>query len=122
MFAAATAATSARPGYTGLVEFCELIDEPLAGYQKRIARTYFGGEREMVAILPRGCAKTTTAALIGLHHLLTVPGAAVTIGAASRDQARIAFERMKGFAEDPTIADDVVIRHLELRHDEGGGL
>jgi hypothetical protein len=63
--------------------------------QQRIARAYFGPAREVCAILPRGNAKTTTAALIGLHHLLSVEGAAVTIGAASRDQARIAFERMR---------------------------
>ncbi|MGZ4172658.1 MAG: terminase large subunit domain-containing protein, partial [Solirubrobacteraceae bacterium] len=54
---------------------------------------------------------------IGLHHLLTVPGAAVTIGAASRDQARIAFERMKGFAQHPALEDLIVVRHLELRHE-----
>jgi phage terminase large subunit-like protein len=104
------------------VEFCELIDEPLHAHGKRIARAYFGSAREVCAILPRGNAKTTTAALIGLQHLLTVPGAAVTIGAASRDQARIAFERMRGFAEHPALEDLLVVRHLELRHEEGGGL
>lgn len=110
-----------RPGYKGLLTFCEQIGEPLAPYQRRIARTYFGHEREMAAILPRGNAKTTTAALIGLHHLLTVPGAAVTIGAASRDQARIAYERMKGFALHPALEDDLVVRHLELRHEDDEG-
>lgn len=118
----APTATVFRPGLSGLVDFCELIGEPLAPFQKRIARLYFGPEREMAAILPRGNAKTTTGALIGLHHLLTVPGAAVTIGAASRDQARICFERMRGFAQHPIFGDVVTIRHLELRHEDGDGL
>jgi len=111
-----------RPGLAGLIAFCELIGEPLAPFQRRIARAYFGKAREVAAILPRGCAKTTTAALIGLHHLLTVDGAMVTIGAASRDQARIAFERMRGFAQHPALDGQLVIRHLELRNPDGDGL
>jgi len=82
---------------------------------------HFGPEREMAAILPRGNAKTTLAALIGLHHLLTVDGAAVTVGAASRDQARICFERMRGFARHPALEDLLVVRHLELRHEDDVG-
>ncbi|KAA0275387.1 MAG: hypothetical protein EDQ89_00195 [Acidobacteria bacterium] len=110
-----------RAGYRGLLDFCGQIDEPLAPYQRRIARLHFGAEREMVAVLPRGNAKTTTAALIALHHLLTVPGAAVTIGAASKDQARILYERLRGFAQHPSLEDDLVIRHLELRHEDESG-
>lgn len=114
--------TTVRPGLAGLLAFCELIDEPLAAYQRRIAAAYFGPAREVAAILPRGNAKTTTAALIGLHHLLSVPGAAVTIGAASRDQARICFERMRGFAQHPALDGALKIRHLELRREDGDGL
>jgi phage terminase large subunit-like protein len=111
-----------RPGLAGLVEFGELIGEPLHAHEQRIARAYFGSAREVAAILPRGNAKTTLAAKVGVHHLLTTPGAIVTIGAASRDQARICFERMRGFAEHPSLADLLVVRHLELRHEDGGGL
>jgi phage terminase large subunit-like protein len=111
-----------RPGLQGLAAFCGLIDEPLHGHERRIARAYFGRAREIAAILPRGNAKTTFAAKIGLHHLLTVEGASVTIGAASRDQARICFERMRGFAEHPAIADLIVVRHHELRREDGAGL
>ncbi len=121
MSVAATAPATIRPGYSGLVAFCELIGEPLAPYQRRIARLYFGPEREVAAILPRGNAKTTLAALVGLHHLLTVEEAAVTIGAASRDQARICFERMRGFAQHPALEELLVVRHLELRHEDERG-
>ncbi len=115
-------ASVVRAGLTGLAEFCELIDEPLHPHERRIARAYHGTAREIAAILPRGNAKTSLAAKIALHHLLTVPGAAVTIGAASRDQARIAFERMRGFAQHPAIDGTLTIRHLELRHEDTAGL
>ena len=114
--------TPIQPGYQGLLAFCELIGEPLPAYQRRIARAYFGPAREICAVLPRGNAKTTIAALIGLHHLVSTPGAAVTIAAASRDQARICFERMRGFAQHPALDGVLVIRHLELRHEDGDGL
>lgn len=105
----------------GFYAFCELIDEPLEPHERRIARAHFGHEREVVAVLPRGNRKTTLAALIALHHLLTVKDAAVTIGAASRDQARICFERLAGFAQHPALEDLLVIRHLELRAEDQYG-
>src|SRR4051812_10824518 len=114
--------TVTRPGLKGLEAFCEAIDEPLHPHEKRIARAYFGPAREVCAIVPRGNAKTTLAAKIGVHHLLSVDGAMVTIGAASRDQARICFERMRGFAQHPLLEDLLVVRHLELRHEDGDGL
>jgi phage terminase large subunit-like protein len=118
----AEAAVIVEPGFRGLVALCELIGEPLEPHEKRIARAHFGPEREVYAILPRGNLKTTLAAKIGLHHLLTVPAAAVTLGAASRDQARIAYERMKGFAQHPALDDMLVIRHLELRYENEDGM
>ncbi len=116
------ATTLIRPGLAGLATFCESIGEPMHPHERRIARAYFGPAREVCAILPRGNAKTTLAAKIGVHHLLSVPGAMVTIGAASRDQARICFERMRGFAQHPALEDLLTVRHLELRHEDGGGL
>lgn len=110
-----------RPGAAGLAAFCELIGEPLEPFERRIARAHFGPQREVVAVLPRGNLKTTLAAKIALHHLLTVEGASVTIGAASRDQARICFERLRGFAQHPALADCLVVRHLELRHVDDDG-
>jgi phage terminase large subunit-like protein len=109
--------TTIRPGLNGFLVFCELVDFELAPYMRRIARAYFGGAREVAAILPRGNAKTTLAALIGLHHLLTVKGASVVIGAASRDQARVCFERMEGFLQHEALEGMVTLRHLELRFD-----
>ena len=99
-----------------------LRDVDRAADQRRIAKAYFGPSREIAAVLPRGNAKTTTAALIGVHHLLSTDGAMVTIGAASRDQARVCFERMRGFAQHPAIEPYLVVRHLELRHEDGNGL
>jgi hypothetical protein len=75
-----------RPGLDGFVDFCELVEFPLQRYMKRIARAHFDRSRETVAVLPRGNFKTTIAALIGLHHLLSTRGASVVVGAASRDR------------------------------------
>jgi phage terminase large subunit-like protein len=113
--------TAVAPGYRGLLRFCRLIGEDLEPHERRIARVHFGDEREVYAVLPRGNLKTTLAAKVGVHHLLTVPGASVTIGAASRDQARICFERMRGFAQHPALEDRLTVRHLELRHEDDGG-
>jgi phage terminase large subunit-like protein len=112
-----TAPNDLQAGYQGFLAFCEAIGHPLEPYMRRIARAYFGRAREVAAILPRGNAKTTLAALIGLHHLLTVRGANVVVGAASVQQARICFERMEGFITDPVLEDMVTLRHLELRYD-----
>jgi phage terminase large subunit-like protein len=87
-----------RPGLDGLRAFCGAIGEPLEPHEERIAAAYFGAAREVCAVLPRGNRKTTLAALIALHHLLTAPRADVILGAASVNQARIAYERMRSFA------------------------
>src|SRR5918995_2543537 len=105
-----------RPGLKGFESFCELLEQPLEPYMRRIARAFFGKSREIVAILPRGNAKTQLAALLALHHLITVEGASVVVGAASVQQARICFERMEGFLAHPELEDEVVLRHLELRY------
>jgi hypothetical protein len=51
-----------------------------------------GIERGLVVLLPRGREKTTLLAAVALHHLLTVPNAAVYAAASSREQARILYE------------------------------
>jgi phage terminase large subunit-like protein len=108
-------------GFDDFVRFCGELSEDLQPHQRKIARAVIAGpEREVGACLARGNDKTTTAALLGLHYLVSTPGASVTIGAASRDQARIAYERMRGFASHPTLEDRITIRHLELRGPEGG--
>jgi hypothetical protein len=75
----------------------------------------------VVAVLPRGNAKTTLAALVGLHHLLTTGGASIVIGAASVQHARVCFERIEGFRANPELDGMVTLRHLELRYDGGDG-
>lgn len=104
------------PGLAGFVAFAAAMDEPLEPFQKRIARAHFGPRREAVAVIPRGNLKTTTAALLALHHLLSVEQAAVTIGAASVPQANICFERAKGFARHPALAGALKPLHRELRY------
>jgi phage terminase large subunit-like protein len=112
--------TALKPGYNGFLEFAELIGLPLEPYMRRIARAYFSRAREIVAVLPRGNWKTSLAAAIGLHHLLTVEGASVVLGAASVQQARVCFERMEGYIRSAGL--DVTVRHLELRFEGPEGI
>ena len=112
--------TALTPGLGGFMGFAELIGLPIEPYMRRIARAYFSRAREVVAVLPRGCWKTSLAGGIALHHLLAVRGASVVIGAASVQQARVCFERIEGYVEAADL--DVVVRHLELRYQGPEGI
>src|SRR5215204_1133742 len=90
--------TSFKPGFAGFEAFCEMVDFRLEPYMRRVARVFFGPARQIAIVLPRGNFKTTMAALLGLHHLVSVQGARVVIGAMAKDQARVCYERMRGFA------------------------
>jgi phage terminase large subunit-like protein len=96
-------------------EFCGELGEPLAPHQRKIARALSGPEREIVAVLPRGNAKSTTAALLAVHHVVTHPQPSVYVGAGSRQQARVIGNIVDRLARHPAIADHVVVRHDELR-------
>lgn len=109
-----------RPGYNGFLEFADVIGLPLAPYMRRICRAYFSRAREVVAILPRGCWKTSLGSAIALHHLMSVEGASVVAGAASVQQARVSFERMEGYVRSAGL--EVMVRHLELRYQGPEGL
>jgi phage terminase large subunit-like protein len=104
-----------RPTYRGFLKMCKALGYPLAPHQRKIARAMFGPEREVGASLPRGCAKSTTAALVALHHILSVEAASVYIGAGSMDQARIIGEVVRRYARHPAVRKLLVIRHDELR-------
>lgn len=109
------AAPKIRPGYRGFLALCRALDYPLKPFQRTIARAHFGPDREVVAILPRGSAKSTLAALLALHHILTTPDPSVYIGASSREQARVIGRILRRYARHPLIAPRVVVRTDELR-------
>jgi phage terminase large subunit-like protein len=98
---------------TDFPAFCQLLGLELEPFQRTIATAARGPERELAVLMPRGCGKTSLVAALGLHRLITGPGH-VYVAAASREQARIAFEYASAYArtlEHPNIVD----RHLELR-------
>lgn len=112
-----------KPGYRGFLAFARAVArEPLRPFQKRIARAHFADEREVVAILPRGSAKSTLAALIAVHHVLTVESPGVYIGAASRDQARVVGGMVRALVMHPAVRDRLVWRTDAVRwaHDPKG--
>jgi phage terminase large subunit-like protein len=112
-----------RPGLRGFYRFAEAVELDLQPYQREIARAFFGEQRELLVLLPKGQGKTHLAAAFGLHHLLTHREPAVYCGAASVQQARILFEAARDLSRKlPEEAQQVVIRSLELRRGDGGGV
>lgn len=103
-----------RPTYRGFCRFTRALGVDLAPFQRTIARASFG-EREIVAVLPRGSAKSTTAALLAVHHVVSHSRPSVYVGAGSREQARVIGRMVERFARDPAIGRELIVRHDELR-------
>jgi hypothetical protein len=108
-------ATPYAPTYRGFLRFCRAVGYDLKPFQRRIARAHFGGEREVVAILPRGSAKSTLAAHLAMHHVLSRAEPGVYIGAASRDQARIIGAMVRALSRLPVLKPYVIWRTDALR-------
>jgi hypothetical protein len=106
---------SFRHSYPGFVAFCAAVGYELAPFQKRIARAHFGAEREAVAICPRGSAKSTLAAHLAVHHVLSRENPGVYIGAGSRDQARVIGGMVRALSRHPLAAPHIVWRTDALR-------
>jgi len=106
---------------TAFGNFCErFIGLNLEPFQRMIVEEFFGGCREVLVLLPRGNGKTELFAALALFDLLVTPEAAVYVAAASRDQARLAFERARKMAvRHPEIERRVTVRHNELRTRDG---
>jgi phage terminase large subunit-like protein len=107
------------PSYRGFLAFCAAVGFTPEDHQRRIARMVLT-HPETLALLPRGQGKSQLIAAICVHHLLTVPDAAIYVAAASRDQAAVIYEYARDFALHPAIGGSrqhgrVLVRHLELR-------
>jgi phage terminase large subunit-like protein len=105
------------PGYRGFLRFCADIGyaKQLKPFQREIARAHFSAARETVAVLPRGSAKSTLAALIAVHHCLSRERPSVFVGASTRAQARVIGQMVRRLAEHPAVRGHFKIRHDELR-------
>ena len=106
---------------TAFSNFCErFIGLKLEPFQRMIVGEFFGGCKEMLVLLPRGNGKTELFAALALFDLLVTPEPAVYVAAASRDQARLAFERARKMAvRHPEVERRVKVRHNELRTRDG---
>jgi phage terminase large subunit-like protein len=101
-------------GLDGFYGYCARVGLDLAPFQRKIARAFFGEQRELLILIPRGNGKSRLIGALAVHHLLTHPAPRVYVAASSRDQARIVFE----YSRDDAIAldtSDLIVRHLELR-------
>jgi Phage Terminase len=111
-----------RNTYGGFLSFCEAVGLDLEDFQRRIARGFFDERRELLVLLPKGNGKTTLLAALALHHLLAHPEPSIYCGAASVQQARILFESARDLSRKLPLPQRVVIRSLELRREDGGGV
>jgi phage terminase large subunit-like protein len=102
--------------------FCASVGMPLEPWQVRIARGFWCEESTYLVLLPKGNAKTGLGALRAVWELLHVVKPYVIVGAASRDQGRVAFEACRDIAQHPAIEGRILVRHLELRGPGGGYL
>ena len=103
------------PGIRGFYAFARAVGVELAPFQRTIARAAYGPAREIVAVLPRGNAKSTLAALLAVHHVLTHPNPSVYVGAGSRQQARVIGRIVERYARHPAVKRRLIVRHDELR-------
>jgi phage terminase large subunit-like protein len=102
--------------------FCRSVGYDLEPFQRKIATAVYGPEPEVLVLLSRGEAKTTIGGLLAVEHLRTVPRPAVYLVSTSRDEARTGFEVVREYADHPALADQLVLRHLEVRVQGGGHL
>lgn len=109
------------PTYRGFLKFADFVGLGLEDFQRKIARAYFDGQRELLILLPKGNGKTTLMAAVAVHHLLTHPDPAVYCGAASVQQARILFEAAREMTR-KLPPRHFTRRALELRAEQSGGV
>ena len=110
-----------RPGPRGFYEFADAVELPLEAFQKRIVRTALGATESLI-LISRGNGKSRLVGALAVHHLLTERRAAIYIAASSREQASVVFGYAKDFAQHPAVSEHLLVRHLELRAPDGGGL
>jgi hypothetical protein len=103
------------PTYRGFLAFCRAVGWEPHACHKRIARAHFAAERECVAILPRGSAKSTLASRLAVHHVLSRERPGVYIAAASREQARVIGAMVRELAMHPAVRPFLVWRTDALR-------
>ena len=105
-----------RPAYRGFLAFCRAVRFAPEDHQRRIARMVFAPSRDAGAG-SRGAGKSPLIAAVAVHHLLTVPDAAVYVAAASREQANVLGRLRPRVRHTPRDRKAMTgrIRHLELR-------
>ena len=117
---------------SGLDRFTEFCSELLVldngrpfvvePFQRTMLEPYFRGARETVTLVPKGNAKTTTTAGVGLYELVTVPESEIIIVAASRDQATIMLDSVRGFVRrNPALGRHVKVTQRTVTYPRLGG-
>src|SRR5688572_10130791 len=86
-------------------EFCAKLrlenGEPMVLFdeQRTMLSDYFAGVRETMILIPKKNGKSSLLAALGLYRLCEYDNVNCAIAAASRDQAMVLFDQMKGFVQ-----------------------
>jgi phage terminase large subunit-like protein len=104
------------PSYRGFCRFCRALGVELLPFQRLIARAVLdGAEREVACVLPRGSLKSTTAALLAVHHIVSTPSPSVYVGAGSKEMARVVGTMVRRLAQHDALAGLLTVRYDEIR-------
>ena len=90
-----------------------LYDEELVMLEQ-----YFAGIRETLILVPKKNGKSSLLGAVNVHRLKRQWNASCALAAASRDQAMVLFDQMRGFIQrNPALADDLTVLrgHREIR-------
>ena len=91
-------------------------------FQRTMLEAFFGGARESVNILPKSNGKTTLTAAVALHELVSTPEAEIIVVAASRDQATIMLDAVRGFVRrNPALGRYVGVTQRTVTYPRLGG-
>jgi phage terminase large subunit-like protein len=78
-------------------------------FQAVMLTPFYSGVTETVILIPKKNGKTTTLAIVALHHLCFTEDAEVVIAASSRDQATILLDQAAKIVRRSRVLDDRVV-------------
>ena len=94
-------------------------------WQCDVVGDLLAGKPEVHLWVPEANGKTTLAALVAIHHLLTRPDPRIVVAAASELQARTLYNQAEGMVlSSPWLEDELSVRtgtlEIRVRHGVGG--
>jgi hypothetical protein len=91
-------------------------------FQRTMLEPFFAGARESVIVIPKGNGKTTATGAVALYELVSTPEAEIIVVAASRDQAQIMLDAVRGFVRrNPALSRQLKVTQRTVSYPRLGG-